>query len=303
MISLNPGNINLSCDTIPPMRKKLFATIIQYGKGLIDRVKSTFFLNRLLIFFHRLPVLLGKISQGQGLLKSMKPKLLILKTDSSLPDIEVDWSNECEIKTTTELSHHKILPLLVTEKPQVLIVNSDGSSLKTLSLCSKIRQYFEGPIIVIAPDNNTEYKNSLLDCGADDFLSAPVAGQILADRIKHFSMKTDVSKVAIPPDNQKPTLQIGNILLDKTKRVVFIDNREINLTASEFDLLWLLATCKNRIVSRESLYQVLLKTEYDGLDRCIDNRISRLKRKLQDNRINPQLIKSVRSEGYILVEE
>ncbi|MDD5425565.1 MAG: winged helix-turn-helix domain-containing protein [candidate division Zixibacteria bacterium] len=233
----------------------------------------------------------------------MKPKLLILKTDPSLPDIEGDWLDECEIKTTMELSHHKILPLLMTEKPQVLIVNTDGSSLKTLSLCSKIRRYFEGSILVIAPHNNTEYKKALLDCGADDFLTAPVTGQIMTDRIKHFSMKTNVSKVAIPPDNQKPNLQIGNILLDKTKRVVSIDNREINLTASEFDLLWLLASNKNRIVSRESLYQVLLKTEYDGLDRCIDNRISRLKRKLQDNSINPQLIKSVRSEGYILVEE
>ncbi len=233
----------------------------------------------------------------------MKPKLLILKTDPTLPDIEGDWSDECEIKTTAELSHYKILPVLMAEKPQVLIVNSDSSSLKTLSLCSKIRRYFEGPILVIAPGNNTEYKNALLDCGADDFLSAPVVGQILADRIKHLSMKTDVSKVAIPPDNQKPTLQIGNILLNKTKRIIIIDNREINLTASEFDLLWLLASYKNRIVSRESLYRVLLKTEYDGLDRCIDNRISRLKRKLQDNRINPQLIKSIRSEGYILVEE
>lgn len=160
-----------------------------------------------------------------------------------------------------------IVEQLTVIKPQAKIINSGNAAFREIFFCSKIRF------------------------------------AILISRLKTLFRRYCIFSAEELNENNNHSLKIGNMLINKAIQSVYIDNQEITLTASEFDLLWILASYKNRIVSRESLYRVLLKAEYDGLDRCIDNRISRLRRKLQDNSKNPHFIKSNRSEGYLLVEE
>ena len=77
----------------------------------------------------------------------------------------------------------------------------------------------------------------------------------------------------------------------------------MNLTTAEFDLLFLLAKHAGRTVSRKDLYLQLEGMKYDGLDRSIDLRISRLRRKLGDDPLRPSRVKSVRGAGYMLSVE
>ncbi len=99
------------------------------------------------------------------------------------------------------------------------------------------------------------------------------------------------------------SLNLGSMEIDRSARRVRIGNREISLTAAEFDLFWRLARRAGEAVTRDELYMDILRREYDGLDRCIDLRVSRLRKKLGDDSRNPRLIKSVRYEGYLLVSE
>ncbi len=78
------------------------------------------------------------------------------------------------------------------------------------------------------------------------------------------------------------------------------DGRSVRLTWAEFDLLWYLAANTGRVISRDELFDRLLGVEYNGLDRTIDVRVSRLRRKLESEAGMPRLIQSVRSEGYCL---
>jgi DNA-binding response OmpR family regulator len=103
--------------------------------------------------------------------------------------------------------------------------------------------------------------------------------------------------------NNHNLLSFGSMEIDRSTRQVRVDQREILLTTAEFDLLWRLACRAGEAVTRDELYADILSREYDGLDRCIDLRVSRLRRKLGDNSRNPRLIKSVRYEGYLLVSE
>jgi two-component system OmpR family response regulator len=75
--------------------------------------------------------------------------------------------------------------------------------------------------------------------------------------------------------------------------------RTIDLTTAEFDLLWLLATHAGNVLSRDDLLQELRGIGFDGLDRSIDARISRLRKKLNDDPENPTRIKTVRGKGYL----
>jgi DNA-binding response OmpR family regulator len=92
-------------------------------------------------------------------------------------------------------------------------------------------------------------------------------------------------------------------VIDTANRTVTVEDKQIDLTTAEFDLLWLLAKSAGKAIPRDDLYQELHGVRYDGLDRSIDLRVSRLRKKLGDDPIHPQRIKSIRSVGYLLATQ
>ena len=92
-------------------------------------------------------------------------------------------------------------------------------------------------------------------------------------------------------------------LADAAGRSAMLAGEAIDLTTAEFDLLWLLTSNAGRILSREEIFNALRGIEYDGQDRSIDVRISRIRPKIGDDPMHPRLIKTVRSKGYLFVAE
>ena len=104
------------------------------------------------------------------------------------------------------------------------------------------------------------------------------------------------------PTSEAPTrLEFGELIIDNDRREAWLRGELIELTGAEFDLLWLLASNAGRILSREEIFIALRGIEYDGQDRSIDVRISRIRPKIGDDPDLPRLIKTVRSKGYLFV--
>lgn len=99
------------------------------------------------------------------------------------------------------------------------------------------------------------------------------------------------------PDHPDLMLKFGELEIDRHTRAVIYNDNRIKITRNEFDLLWHLASNRNRVVQRSELFDKFIGFEYNGVDRKIDLRVSRLRKKLL-RIINRDLIKSVRSEGY-----
>ena len=95
-------------------------------------------------------------------------------------------------------------------------------------------------------------------------------------------------------------LVVGSLSLNRISRVVSIGDRHASLTTAEFELLVYLLSHPGQVVSRDELFQRVLGVDYNGTDRTIDLRMSRLRRKLLDLGSPPRLIKSIRCEGYFL---
>ncbi len=98
-------------------------------------------------------------------------------------------------------------------------------------------------------------------------------------------------------------LQFGPLVIDSALREAWLREHQIELTGAEFDLLWLLTSNPGRILSREEIFAQLRGIEYDGQDRSIDVRISRIRPKIGDDPDHPRLIKTVRGKGYLFVSE
>ncbi len=101
----------------------------------------------------------------------------------------------------------------------------------------------------------------------------------------------------------KPTIptkiQFGTLSVDKTNGAVRLKGDNVELTSNEFKLLIMFVENPNVIISRDTLHETILKTEYDGLNRAIDNTVSRIRKKLGDDCLAQLKIKSIRGKGYL----
>ena len=94
-------------------------------------------------------------------------------------------------------------------------------------------------------------------------------------------------------------LKFGSLQIEKKIGKVILNKQVIELSSNEFSLLLMLADKPNEIISRDELHESILKTEYDGLNRSIDNTVSRIRKKLGDDNLSQLKIKSIRGKGYL----
>jgi two-component system OmpR family response regulator/two-component system response regulator RstA len=120
---------------------------------------------------------------------------------------------------------------------------------------------------------------------------------VLLARIKALLRRMPASGEG--PANETEKMMFGQFRISQATRTASLGSENIDLTTAEFDLLWLLASHAGNVLSRDDLLQELRGIGFDGLDRSIDARISRLRKKLNDDPENPTRIKTVRGKGYL----
>jgi len=98
-------------------------------------------------------------------------------------------------------------------------------------------------------------------------------------------------------------LEFGKLKINFEARAVVLDKLDVDFTSNEFELLWFLARNAGKILSRDAILEKLRGIDYDGFDRSVDVRISRLRKKLRDDSTRPFRIKTVRGKGYLFVAE
>lgn len=167
-----------------------------------------------------------------------------------------------------------------------------------LAICKRLREAgFTRPILMLTARSDDQDHIQGLELGADDFVNKPVRPQVLLARIRALLRRTETDT----PERPVTRLTFGALVIDSARREAWLNEQLIDLTGAEFDLLWLLASNAGRTLSREETFVALRGIEYDGQDRSIDVRISRIRPKIGDDPDMPRLIKTVRSKGYLFV--
>ncbi|OCG12553.1 DNA-binding response regulator [Gilliamella sp. wkB292] len=192
--------------------------------------------------------------------------------------------------------------------PDLVILDVMLPEKSGFDICRDIRTWFNNYILIMTASEDNIDEIVGLELGADDYLAKPVEPRLLLARIrallrrKQIELDKDSSKEATTPLNNK-TLVFDNLTIDGENRKVLLQDQEIDLTTAEFDLLWLLAVNAGNILTRDDIFSQVRGIDFDGSDRSIDARISRLRRKLLDDPDNPSRIKTVRGKGYLFMRE
>lgn len=171
----------------------------------------------------------------------------------------------------------------------VMLPKLDG-----FQVCQQIREFSDMPIIMLTAKGDDMDKILGLDYGADDYITKPFNILEVKARMKAIMRRT--SKTARP---EKQTVRkAGGLELDEQNRRVYVDGREINLTAKEFDVLELLMQNPDKVYCRESLLGLVWGAEFPGDARTVDVHIRRLREKIEPNPKEPQYVHTKWGVGY-----
>lgn len=172
--------------------------------------------------------------------------------------------------------------------------------LNGIEACLKIREQRDMPIIMLSAKSEDVDKILGLNMGADDYLTKPFNPLELVARVKsqlrRYHKFNSVKNSDIEEDKNK--IIIDDLLIDLNTHSVYVEDREIKLTPTEFDILVLLAQNRGKIFSIENIYESVWNQEFMESDNTVMVHIRRIREKIEENSRKPKYIKTVWGVGY-----
>ena len=229
----------------------------------------------------------------------MSTRILLVEDDERLAKLTAEYLRKNGFEVTIEGRGDTAEARILKEDPDLVILDVMLPGKDGFEVCRAVRQQYKGVILMLTARDEDLDQILGLELGADDYIAKPVQPRLLLARIKALLRRAPGSGESGPSADETDELEFGNFRISQATRNAHLGEDIIDLTTAEFDLLWLLARHAGNILSRDDLLQELRGIGFDGLDRSIDARISRLRRKLGDDPENPTRIKTVRGKGYL----
>ena len=226
----------------------------------------------------------------------MSKKILVVDDEKSISNIiKFNLKKEGYSVIIAENGEEGVAKAL-SEGPDLIILDIMMPKIDGYEACKRIRKKLSIPIIMLTAKAEEVDKVLGLEIGADDYVTKPFGMRELIARVKANLRKYDIEDKVKNSDLK--ILNFGRIIIDINKYEVKKDNKLIELTFREFELLKFLSSQKTQVFSREILLEKVWGYEYFGDVRTVDVTIRRLREKIEDDSSNPFYIKTKRGVGY-----
>jgi two-component system OmpR family response regulator/two-component system response regulator RstA len=226
------------------------------------------------------------------------PSILLVEDDLRLAELVSRYLESNGFSVAIASRGDEVAGTVEHEPPDLVILDLGLPGEDGFTVCRQLRLMYTNPILILtARDSDIDHVLGL-ELGADDYVIKPVEPRVLLARIGALLRR---SRGALGPERK--LMQFGKLTINAASRAVYLDGLSIALSGNEFDLLLYLASHPGKIQSRETLFKDLFKREYDGMDRMLDIRISRLRRKLGDEAETAERIKTIWGQGYLFVPD
>ena len=228
------------------------------------------------------------------------PRVLVVEDETNIRDLVALHLGLEGVQPVLVGDGHEALRLARTEPFDLIVLDLMLPGLDGVTLCRAIRrEKLNGdvPILMLTARREESDKVLGLDSGADDYLTKPFGIREFIARVRALLRRPRRSQLASGAA-QGQTVSAGALTVDPARRNARLDGREIELTAHEFDLLYLLASNPGIVFSREGLVQRVWGDDTYVTTRSVDTLVKRIRRKIEPDADEPRFILTVWGTGY-----
>lgn len=219
---------------------------------------------------------------------------MIIEDDIKICELLVDYLAKHNFKSTAKHMPSEGVSYLKSDAVDLVILDVMLPEFDGFEALKRIRSFSGVPVIMLTARGETTDKIVGLELGADDYMSKPFEPRELVARINSIFRRREYT-----PQTSEKTF--GELSINKQYRRVKLLNREIELTALEFDLIDLLSSQPGKKWSRDEIMNSLHGRDSDVFSRSIDIAISRLRQKLGDSKESSKYIQTIWGVGYLFV--
>ncbi len=232
----------------------------------------------------------------------MNRKVLIVDDERSIVDILRYNLEKNDMTAICAYDGLEGLRLARESDPDVILLDVMLPGMDGFEVCRTLRA--EGnnvPIIMITAREEETDKVFGLELGADDYITKPFSMRELLARVR-TNMRRAASMAPAVPDEHDDQIRIKDIVIDRTRRAVYKNGQELELTQREYELIRFMAEDPGRVMSREELMGSVWQYDYFGDLRAVDVAVRRLREKLEDNPSEPVYVMTKRGAGYYFAD-
>jgi two-component system alkaline phosphatase synthesis response regulator PhoP len=225
--------------------------------------------------------------------------VLVVDDEPGIVTIARDYLDRAGFRVITAGDGETALRLARTERPNLLVLDLMLPGIDGLDVTRTLRQdpaTRKLPIIMLTARVEETDRLIGLELGADDYITKPFSPRELVARVRAVLRRSEGDALS------SATLQAGELTIDIERRSVRRNGESIELTATEFDLLAVLAREPGRPFTRAQLLELVYDVSYVGFDRTVDAHIKNLRRKIEPEPQNPQYILTIYGVGYKFTE-
>lgn len=222
-------------------------------------------------------------------------RIMLVEDDARLASLVSEYLAAYEFTVDVVVRGDLALARFQASLPELVILDLTLPGLDGMVVCRQIRQHSSVPILILTAREDMFDEVSGLEQGADDYINKPIQPRVLLARLRALLRRGERATAAEAPGTN--TLAIGALRIARADRAVFWRDAEVAMNGAEFKLFLILAEAAGKVLSRNDILVKMRGIEFDGLDRSIDNCISRLRRKFGEG--GAERIKTVWGEGYL----
>lgn len=220
-------------------------------------------------------------------------RLLLVEDDDRLADLTTRYLHRNGFEVQRANCGQAALAHVRAQVPDIILLDLGLPDVDGLDVCRALRTHYRGLLCILSARADDIHQVVGLELGADDYFTKPLEPAVLLARLRAHLRR------AVAAGVDEAALAFGQLHIDPSSRSVYLCGQPVALTTAEFDLLALLAGNAGRIMHRDELFKGLRGIDFDGMDRSMDARVSRLRRKLGDAEAEPLRIRTIRGRGYL----
>jgi two-component system KDP operon response regulator KdpE len=226
----------------------------------------------------------------------VQPHVLVIDDEPQILRALKTILRERDFRVTTAASGEEGLALAAAEVPDLVVLDLSMPKMDGIEVCARLREWTQLPIVVLSVRGGERDKVAALDAGADDYLTKPFGIEELLARIR-----VGLRHAALAKGSPSVLISSGPIVIDLSTRQVTRDGAAVRLTPTEYRLLACLAGNAGRILTHETLLARVWGDEYRGHTEYLRVYVRQLRKKLEPDPDNPQLLLTEPGIGYRFV--